>query len=60
MKWSKDYFRALARRLKEAVTVVSAVRLTVQVLFPLHAPLHPAKVEPAAGAAVSVTVVPLR
>ena len=59
MKWSKDYFRAFARRLKEAVTVVSAVRVTVQVLFPLQAPLQPEKVEPAAGAAVSVTVVPL-
>src|ERR1700682_3338472 len=33
--------------------------VTVQVRVPEQAPLHPAKTEPAAGVAVSVTVVPL-
>ena len=43
-----------------AVTVVSAVRVTTQVPVPEQPPpLQPVKVEPAAGVAVSVTVVPL-
>src|SRR5262245_50940954 len=45
---------------KRAVTVVSAVRVTVQFPVPEHPPpLQPAKVEPMAGEAVSVTAVPL-
>src|SRR2546425_9172132 len=43
-----------------AVSVVAALRVTVQVPVPLHPPpLQPVKVEPAASAAVSVTAVPL-
>src|SRR2546426_7702852 len=43
-----------------AVTVVAAVRVTVQVPLPEQPPpVQPLKVEPAAGAAVSVTAVPL-
>src|SRR2546425_5126085 len=43
-----------------AVTVVAALRVTVQVPVPLHPPpLERVRVEPAAGAAVSVTAVPL-
>src|SRR6266704_739182 len=43
-----------------AVTVVAALRVTVQAPGPEHPPpLQPLKVEPAAGAAVSVTAVPL-
>jgi hypothetical protein len=41
------------------VTDVLAVKFTVQVLIPLHAPPHPAKVAPAVGVAVSVTRVPV-
>ena len=45
---------------KVAVTVVGAVSVTVQVPVPVHPPpLQPVKVEPAAGAAVSTTGVPL-
>jgi hypothetical protein len=44
--------------LKAALTDVAAVMASVQVLVvPLHAPLHPAKVYPEAGVAVSVTLV---
>ena len=43
-----------------AVTLVSAVRLTVQVLVPVQPPpVQPVNVEPAAGVAVRVTVLPL-
>ena len=44
---------------KVAVTVVAALMLTVQAPVPVHAPVQPLKVEPAAGVAVSVTTVPL-
>jgi len=45
---------------KVAVTVVAAEIVTVQAPVPVHPPpLQPLKVEPAAGAAVSVTAVPL-
>ena len=44
---------------KVAVTVVAALMLTVHVPVPVHAPVQPLKVEPAAGVAVNVTVVPL-
>src|SRR3954453_16032170 len=44
---------------KAAVTVVSAFIVTVQVPVPVQPPpLQPVKVEPAAGVAVRVTVVP--
>jgi hypothetical protein len=45
--------------LKVAVTDVAAFIVTEQVPVPEQAPLQPAKVEPPAGAAVSVTTVPL-
>jgi hypothetical protein len=41
------------------VTVVFAFASTVQVPTPLQVPLQPAKVEPAAAAAVRVTALPL-
>src|SRR5207249_4564618 len=45
---------------KVAVTVVAALRVTVQVPLPEQPPpLQPLKVEPAAGVVVSVTAVPL-
>src|SRR5437870_1208879 len=45
---------------KVAVTVVAALRVTVQVPLPEQPPpLQPLKVEPAVGVAVSVTAVPL-
>ena len=43
--------------LKVAVTVLDAVMLTVHAPVPVHAPLQPAKVEPAAGVAARVTLV---
>ena len=44
---------------KVAVTERAADIDTAQVMaVPVHAPLQPAKVEPAAGVAVNVTVVP--
>src|SRR5439155_6091994 len=47
-------------RAKVAVTVVAALRVTVQVPVPEQPPpLQPVKVEPAAGVAVRVTAVPL-
>ena len=47
-------------RSKVAVTVVAALRVTVQAPVPAQPPpLQPAKVEPAAGVAVRVTTVPL-
>jgi hypothetical protein len=45
--------------LNVAVTVVFAFASKVQVPTPLQVPLQPAKVEPAAAAAVRVTVLPL-
>ena len=45
--------------LNVAVTERAAVICTVQLLVPVQAPLQPAKVEPLAAAAVSVTEVPL-
>jgi len=45
---------------KLAVTVVLAVRVTVQeLLVPEQPPLQPVKLDPVAGVAVRVTVVPL-
>jgi len=44
---------------KVAVTVVAALKVTVQVPVPEQPPLQPVKIDPAAGAAVSVTPVPL-
>src|SRR2546425_3051478 len=46
-------------RVKVAVTVVAAESVTVQAPVPEQPPLQPVKIEPAAGAAVSVTAVPL-
>ena len=46
-------------RANVAVTVVAAVTVTTHVPVPLHPPpLQPVNVDPAAGAAVSVTAVP--
>src|SRR2546427_6329498 len=45
-------------RVKVAVTVVAAESVTVQVPVPEQPPLQPVKIEPAAGAAVSVTAGP--
>lgn len=45
--------------LNEAVTAVAALSVTMQVPVPVHAPLQPANVDPLAGAAVSVTGVPV-
>src|SRR5437667_10348564 len=45
---------------KVAVTVVAAVRVTVQAPVPVQPPpLQPVKTEPLAGAGVSITAVPL-
>src|SRR5688500_16444554 len=44
--------------LNVAVTDRAAVMERVHVPVPLHAPLHPAKVDPLAGAAVRVTLTP--
>ena len=44
--------------LNVAVTVVAALTVTAQVPVPEQAPLQPAKLEPAAAAALSVTAVP--
>lgn len=43
---------------KLAVTAVAAAIVTTQVPVPVQPPLQPAKTEPAAGVAVSVTVLP--
>src|SRR5947209_1703289 len=52
--------RAKVGAVKVAVTVVAAESVTVQAPVPEQPPpLQPLKVEPAAGAAVSVTAVPL-
>jgi hypothetical protein len=45
--------------LNVAVTVVFAVIVTEQAAVPVQAPDHPAKVDPAAGVAVRLTVAPL-
>ena len=45
--------------LNVAVTERAAVIDVVQVPVPVHAPLHPANVEPASATAVRVTDVPL-
>ena len=42
-----------------AVTAAAAVTITTQAPVPVHAPLHPANVDPVAGTAVNVTIVPL-
>ena len=44
---------------KLAVTDCAALIVTVQMPVPVHAPLQPPKVEPAAGVAVKVIGVPL-
>jgi hypothetical protein len=49
----------LATTLKVAVTDLAAFIVTVHVPVPVQAPLQPAKVEPDAAVAVSVTEVPL-
>jgi hypothetical protein len=42
---------------KLAVAVRAALMVTAHRPVPVHAPLHPTKVDPTAGTAVSVTVV---
>ena len=42
-----------------AVTAAAAVTVTTQAPVPVHAPLHPAKVDPLAATCVNVTIVPL-
>ncbi len=42
-----------------AVTALAASMLTTQFETPLHAPVQPAKAEPEAGVATSVTRVPI-
>src|SRR5438445_11169789 len=44
---------------KVAVTACAALIVTLQAPVPVQLPLQPVKVEPAAGAAVKVTAVPL-
>ncbi len=46
---------AWALAAKVAVTVLAAVRMTVQFPVPVQAPLQPVNAKPAAGVAVSVT-----
>ena len=46
-------------RLNAALTDLAALMLTTQLPVPVHAPLQPVNVEPAAAVAVSVTDVPL-
>ena len=41
-----------------AVTVLAAVIVTTHAPVPVHAPDHPANVDPVAGVAVTVTCVP--
>jgi hypothetical protein len=45
-------------KVKVAVTLVAILTVITQVLVPLHAPPQPANVEPLAGVAVSVMLVP--
>jgi hypothetical protein len=51
--------RAKVCKAKVAVTDFAAFMVTVHVAVPVHAPLQPVKVEPAAAVAVSVTAAPL-
>lgn len=44
--------------LNEALTAFAASMTTMQEPVPMHAPFQPAKRDPAAAVAVSVTVVP--
>ncbi len=41
-----------------AITPFAASRVTAQSLVPLHAPLHPTKVEVESADALNVTIVP--
>ena len=50
--------KACCTSVKVAVADCAALIVTTHVPVPLHAPLQPAKVDPAAGVAVSVTAVP--
>ncbi len=49
----------LLLELNVAVTALAADMVTLHVPVPVQAPLHPAKVDPAAAVSVSVTTVPL-
>ena len=46
-------------KVKVAVTFLTEVMVTVQEPVPEHAPLQPVKLDPVAGRAVSVTIVPI-
>ena len=50
--------RAKDGKANVAVTDAAALTVTVQVPVPVQLPVQPVKVEPAAGAAVRVTIVP--
>ena len=54
-----DIVSANESMVKRAPTVLFPSIATVQLPVPVHAPLHPANKKPAAGVALSVTLVPL-
>ena len=57
-KYYKADANATGSNSNVAVTLLACVMLTTHVLVPLHAPLHPANVDPDVALAVNVTEVP--
>jgi hypothetical protein len=51
-------FTDRATSVKVAVAVWPLLTVTTHVPVPLHGPLHPTKIDPTAGVAVRVTIVP--